>query len=232
MVKYQGLSTLEILEGAYNYNKWIASEIEKYILPPTLEIGAGTGNISKYLLHTKYLYLTEKDRALVSFLKKKFTKHIKNIEKLDILEEIPKHLEKHFSVVFSVNVLEHIDDDLKALKHMHKLLKKSGKVVLLVPAKKFAFTRLDKTLGHFRRYEKKELKRKLLEANFEIEEIYFFNFVGLLSWIVRDMIEKNQAHIRSSHVALFDWIVPLLQKIESIRRVPIGISLVAVGRKL
>ena len=55
MIKYQGISTLEVLKEAKNYNTWIAEEITKHIISPTIEIGAGTGNLTKYFLFSKKL---------------------------------------------------------------------------------------------------------------------------------------------------------------------------------
>lgn len=229
---YRGIKTLEVLEGADNYNAWIASRIGHYIKSPALEIGAGIGNISDYFKHTKELVLTDIDSNLVKHLEQKFLqkKNVKT-EELDI-ESNSSKISHPFNTVYSVNVLEHIKDDDKALKNMNRLLLTGGRVVLLVPAKKRAFRKLDKHLGHFRRYEKEELRKKLIKNGFEVEDLSYFNLVGLFSWIVRDFIGGDQTHLKPSHVKIFDLIVPLLRIIEPKRVLPIGISLIAVGKKI
>jgi len=230
---YQGVTTLEVLEGADNYNRWIAETIKRFAKSPILELGAGTGNISDYFLDKKNFLITEYDLRLVSYLKKKYTstKHVQILQ-LDIAQKPSGKLHESFSTVFAVNVFEHIKDDEVALKNAHRLLKKNGRIIILVPAKKFAYTRLDKNLGHYRRYEKQELKNKLEEAGFTVEKIYFFNIVGLLSWIIRDKVEKQNMQLDRSQIALFDKIVPLLRSIESVVPIPIGISFIAVARKI
>ncbi len=100
-----------------------------------------------------------------------------------------------------------------------------------MPAKKFAFTKLDKELGHFRRYEKKELVSRLNKNGFIIEKIYFFNIVGLLSWTVRDKVKRKNIHLKTYHMKIFDSIVPILRFVESIMTIPMGISLIVVARK-
>ncbi|HXB11728.1 MAG TPA: hypothetical protein VNZ45_07065, partial [Bacteroidia bacterium] len=50
MIKYQGISTLEVLKEARNYNKWLADTIIRYLSSPALEVGAGTGNLSSHFL--------------------------------------------------------------------------------------------------------------------------------------------------------------------------------------
>lgn len=232
MIKYQGISTLEVLTEAKNYNKWIADEIWQYINSPALEIGAGTGNLSVYFLNKKPLYITDKDNGLVKQLKKRFGKE-KNlfINSQDITKKPQKKVTNFFKTIFAVNVLEHIEDDEEALKNIYPMLKKNGRLILLVPAKRFAYTQLDKQLGHYRRYEKDELIKKLTAADYKIEHIKFFNIVGLISWYVRNRINRGNINLKPYHIKLFDMIVPILRAIESIIAIPVGISLIVVARK-
>lgn len=232
MIKYQGISTLEVLEDAKNYNNWIADEIAAHVSTPVLEIGAGTGNLSEHFTQFKPLYLTDVDPGLVNHLKKRFSKEKKVFtDTLDISKVPDKKYQSFFSTVYAVNVLEHIKDDSKALKNIYKLLKPNGRILLLVPAKKSAYTKLDKELGHYRRYERQELSNKLKAANFRIEKVYFFNIVGLISWTVRDKVSRNKKALKPYQIKIFDSIVPLLRLVESKVRIPVGISLIVVARK-
>lgn len=230
MPKYKSVNVLEVLEGADRYNGWIANRIKPYIASPALEIGAGIGNISSFFANLDSLTLTDFDESLVKELSKKFDKK-NNItaETLDIQKDFYK-VTNTFKTVYAVNVLEHIKDDEKALRNIYKLLDKKGKIILLVPAKQFAYTNLDRELGHFRRYEKKELKDKLTKAGFKVREVSFFNLAGLLSWVVRDKINSGES-LKPYQVRLFDAIVPLLQFIEPKKKLPLGISLIAIGEK-
>lgn len=233
MIKYKGVSTLEVLTEAKNYNKWIADEIKAHLISPVLEVGAGTGNLTEKFLDLKNLYICDKDRGLAFHLEKKFatSKNIK-VKNLDIANNMPKEFLSFFGSVYAINVLEHIKNDEKALKNIFKLLQKNGRVVLLVPAKKFAYTKLDRELGHFRRYEKSELIQKLVNSGFIIEEIKFFNIVGLLSWYFRDKVKRKNFNLKPYHITLFDSIVPTLRTIESNIKVPVGISLIVVAKKI
>ncbi len=230
-MKYKGVKTLEVLEGADNYNNWIASSLKKYIKSPALEIGAGTGNISSCFINLKELVLTDVDPDLVDFLSRKF-KQNENIhtEVLDISKQLGV-IKNKFKTIYSVNVLEHIKDDRKALRNIHSLLQEDGRVILLVPAKKRAYTKLDANLGHVKRYEKNELRRLLEECNFKVEHLEYFNSLGLLSWIVRSKLTRNNSHLKKSHVKMFDILVPILRRIEPSRGLPVGISLIAVGKR-
>lgn len=231
MKKYKNIRTLEILEGAENYNSWIASRLKPYIKSPALEIGAGTGNISYYFTHLKELVLTDIDEDLVASLRLKFSKKRKIIfEVLNVASNLGK-ISNTFNTIYSVNVLEHIENDEKALRNMHRMLNKSGTLVLLVPAKRIAYNDLDRSLGHFRRYEKEELRKKIEKAGFTINELEYFNVTGLLSWILRNYISNSHAELKGSQVKYFNWVVPILRLIEPRQGLPFGISLIAVARK-
>jgi SAM-dependent methyltransferase len=229
---YQGLSTLEILTEAKNYNGWIAENFYSSLQAPLLEFGSGIGNISELLSSYTPLCLTDTDERMLTHLKHKFaTLHDVSVQFLDITQPPPEHLVESFQTVIGINVLEHIEDDEKALVHLGTLLNTSGRLLLLVPAKKWAYTELDRQLGHFRRYEKKELAEKLAKASFHIEKLYFFNSIGLLSWIIRDKLQRSGG-LRPYQVASFDSIVPILKRVESKISMPVGISLIAIAQKI
>ena len=231
MSTYKGVKTLEVLEGADNYNGWIASMLSPYIKFPALEVGAGTGNLSEFFCKKGKVLLTDNDLSLVELLRKKFINN-KNVEVrvLDIAKASHK-IDSKFKTVYAVNVLEHIENDDQALHNLWSLLETGGNLVVLVPAKKFAYTKLDKSLGHVRRYEKNELIEKIEKSGFRILKVEYFNIVGLLSWLIRNRITKNHRSLKKSHVKFFDSAVPFLRAIEPTKGLPVGISLIAVGIK-
>ena len=229
---YQGLSTLEVLTEAKNYNRWIAENFYASIQAPLLEFGAGIGNMSELLSAYTPLCLTDTDERLLAHLKDKFSQSTEiSVQFLDITQPPPEHLVGSFQTVIGINVLEHVEEDEQALVHLGTLLKPSGRLLVLVPAKQWAYTELDRQLGHFRRYEKKELAEKLAKASFQVEKLYFFNPVGLLSWVLRDKLHRSGG-LRPYQIASFDTIVPILKRVEAKVRMPVGISLIAIAQKI
>lgn len=227
--KYSGTITLEVLEGAYNYNQWIADEIRAHVNYPLLEIGSGIGNISSLLLNNKQTTLSDNEEVFLKQLNDKFKNKNITVVNFDITKKPHKSLKNYKSIV-GVNVLEHIDDDVASLKNLKKIIANDGNLILLVPAKKIAYNKLDKSLGHFRRYEKKELIKKLEDAGFEVQKIKFFNTLGLATWIVRDYFTGQQINLTPRQIATFDKIVPILKRIERHIKIPIGISLIVVAK--
>lgn len=232
MRKYQATSTLEILQDAKSYNRWIAETFLKYLSSPVLEIGAGIGNLTEFFcLHTPY-HISDYDRSLLQEIKKKLRgKKGVYYHHFDITKKPAKKLQNKFASVIGINVLEHIDDDKAALKNVLLTLKPKGKILLLLPAKKYAYTRFDKEIGHYRRYEKEELRQMLEQAGCKINSLYFFNIVGLLSWVIRDRVERKNIQMKGYQIALFDSIVPLLRLLESKIKPAAGVSLIVIATK-
>jgi len=79
--------------------------------------------------------------------------------------------------------------------------------------------------------KKKELGEKLAKASFRIEKLYFFNIIGLMSWIIRDKIQRSGG-LRPYQISSFDTIVPILKRVESKVSMPVGISLIAIAQKV
>ena len=230
-ISYEGVSTLEVLEAAVNYNRWIGQTLVRHLEAPALEIGAGTGNLTCQFAQRLDVHATDADPGLVKALHQRFADDRRvTVSELDVCQPAPLGLRGRFASVVAVNVLEHIDDEQAALATMSELLAPDGRVILLVPAKKFAYSRLDAALGHCRRYEKGELVETLKAAGFMVDRMHFFNIVGLVSWWVRDKLDRQHL-MRPSQVALFDQIVPTLQFLEGIIRPPLGVSLIAVATK-
>ena len=67
-----------------------------------------------------------------------------------------------------MNILEHIQNERKALKDSRKTLPRGGKLLVFVPAIPSLYKYMDISYGHFRRYDKKELETKITEAGFEL----------------------------------------------------------------
>ena len=86
--------------------------------------------------------------------------------------------------VVAYNVLEHIPDDVSALKSFAGLLRPGGRVVLIVPAFPFAMSAFDREIGHQRRYRRQVLSDRLRDAGLDVEVCRHINGPGLLAWFV------------------------------------------------
>ncbi len=88
--------------------------------------------------------------------------------------------EEKYDLIFSSNVLEHIECDFETVADLKKMLKKNGHLIIFVPAFNFLFTELDVKIGHFRRYNVKMLKKICDQNDLDVENISFFDSVGFI----------------------------------------------------
>lgn len=74
-----------------------------------------------------------------------------------------------FDLVTTFDVLEHLDDDLAAMREISRVLRPGGLVFVTVPAYRFLWSVHDEALGHRRRYMASEVHRLLNAAGFTVE---------------------------------------------------------------
>jgi SAM-dependent methyltransferase len=195
-----------------------------------LEAGCGTGSLFKFLLEEKFEVTgADYSEKLLDTARKK-NLPIKLFQADLTNENSWKKYECSFDSVVSSEVLEHIDDDLKALQIMYSVLKPNGTLVLDTPAFNFLYSPLDKKIGHYRRYTKKTLQEVLEKAGFEVEEIRYWNLIGFFGWLISfKLLKKNFSTIDRS------WIGNLLGawlKLESKITMPLGLTVLVKARKL
>ena len=134
------------------------------------------------------------------------------------------------SAVVACNVLEHVPDDVGALRDLGRLLRPGGRVVLVVPAFPSAMSAFDRAIGHERRYRRAGLRAVAEQAGLRVEVLHHVNSVGLLGWYV--LVKALRGRPRAGLLlAVYDrLLVPVLRRVEARRPPPFGQSLFLVAR--
>ncbi len=231
---YQALDELKVMSRAVNYNKWIWQTIRPFIGKCIVEVGAGIGTFTDYLADSGMIYATDIAQNCIDALNHRFSgRRNIAIEELDITNGADTDLwiDREVDTIICLNVLEHIEDDVAALKNMNSVLKTGGNIILMVPAFQCAYGTIDRLDGHFRRYSSRGLSSKISMAGLSPEKVRYFNSVGLFAWFYTNKIARNRA-TSESKVEIYDrHIVPWLSFLEGIIVPPFGQSLIAVGKK-
>jgi len=115
--------------------------------------------------------------------------------------------------------------------YREKLVAQSGTLCLFVPARPEIYAPIDSDFGHFRRYTRPELSRKLEQAGFQILALRYYNFVGYFAWWFNFCFLKKR-RFDTGTVKFFDRLIfPCVHGIETHVCSPcIGQSLLAVAR--
>ena len=232
--QHEGYSTLAHLEaGAPNYNRWLAGAFRKWAGARVLEIGAGIGTITAHLAPGRELVTAfEIDPFYVRRLKNRF-RGSPQVEPYqgDVAMADWKALQaRRFDTIVLSNVLEHIPDDAGAVQTFAKILPAGGALILFVPALPALFGSLDEAVGHHRRYTATSLRAVLEKNGFEVEVLQWMNLVGIPGWFVNGTVLKRRV-LPPLQVRLYDLLAPTLASLEAQTKLPVGLSLLAVGRR-
>jgi SAM-dependent methyltransferase len=225
--------TLNQLAKLDRYNHWVYESISQALGRRVLEIGSGTGNITQFLCAGgREVTATDVVPSYRNELERLFGDNPKvRVEKFDLTAEAPDaFVADPFDSVVCLNVLEHIEDDLFALAQMRDSLAPGGQLALLVPAHRFLYGAFDRVVGHFRRYERRELAGKLEKTGFVVREMKFFSLAAALPWLINGRLLKRD-YIPSGQANLANLLVPLL-KLERLIGPPCGLSLIAIAQKV
>jgi len=98
-----------------------------------------------------------------------------------------------FDLIGLFDVLEHLPDDVKALKEIRKSLKPGGKLVLTVPASMKLWSYVDEVAGHYIRYSSDILNNALLNAGFIVQKNDpFMAPLFPAMWLVRNLTQLKK----------------------------------------
>jgi len=231
-----GYSTLASISGADKFNRWMYETIKPFCKGRILEIGGGIGNISQCFLNDgEELMVSELQPEYCDIIRKRFENHqtLKGVIAMDIVD--PEFDTKYaslfesFESVFALNVVEHIEDHVKAIANCKKLLKKGGHLVILVPAFQAIYNHFDTALGHYRRYTAKTL-RPVFEANhLPIVHVQYFNLIGIAGWWVSGSLLRKKI-IPEGQMKLYNFFVPVFRIIDKMTNKGLGLSVIMVGK--
>jgi SAM-dependent methyltransferase len=200
-----------------------------------LDIGCGTGLMLNELEKIGETHGMDMSDEAIAFSKEIFSGEVKQGF---LPDQIP--FERNaFDLITLLDVIEHVEHDAEALKEIRERLVVGGKAVITVPAYMFLWSKFDEINEHKRRYTLKELKLRLVEAGFTVEEITYYN--TLLFPIVFFVRKLNNALNRSGESDIDMPSKPVnfvLEKIFGIEKyllkyisLPFGVSILAVVSK-
>lgn len=230
------------MEGAERYFGWIAEALGPWLDGRVLEVGSGFGVFATFLRKARPgcpLVVTDRDPRSVTILESRFAGAPEvDVRLLDVMDErsvdaVAKR--ELVDGVVSLNVLEHIEDDVQALANMSRLVRPGGRVVAFVPALEEIYGSLDRLAGHYRRYDRGLIAERMRQAGLRPVSLRFFNLIGALGWFVnacvlpRLRLDENGMN---DQARIFDrYVVGLSSALERAMEPPFGQSLIAVGER-
>jgi SAM-dependent methyltransferase len=220
---------LDLLRAAKGYQRWILDAFGSSVRGDVLEVGAGTGNFTRWMTETAdTVTALEPDVSNAASLRRL------GLERVEVLERPIEDLAgeaRLYDAITMINVLEHIPDDAAAVRVAAGLLAPGGALCILAPAHEMLMSRLDRGYGHVRRYRKAEVAGLLTQAGLKLRECRYFNALGGVGWLVFVRMARREKLSRAS-VALTERVaVPVGRRLERAVSPPFGQSVLAIAER-
>jgi glycosyltransferase involved in cell wall biosynthesis/phospholipid N-methyltransferase len=225
-----GGEILERLNRAPRFTSWMADVLRPFVGQRVLEIGAGTGNMSIHLMPRPTYWATDVNPHYLDYLLTlRATRPYMRVARTNAMERDTYPRGQSFDTVVCLNVVEHVEDDLRALRNIRDVLEDGGRAIILVPYGPGLYGTLDEVLGHFRRYTVEQLTAVADQAGFRIERVLKFNRPGVPAWWLNGRI----LHRRSfglGQIRVLNLLTPLFRLVDGWLPLP-PLSIIAILRK-
>ncbi len=206
-----GGENLEVMAEARNYNQFLCDLVCRYSddAASVVDFGAGIGTFSGCLgLAPQDVHCIETEAASrEAILQKGFNAYA----------DVSGLQQGSMPYVFSLNVLEHIEDDAAAVSDLFDLLKPGGRLFVYVPAFNSLFTSMDSHVGHRRRYRLRELVHLIEDAGFVVEKSAYTDVLGFFATLAFKLFDRPEpAPLNPRLVRFYDRLIFPLSRLLSV----------------
>jgi SAM-dependent methyltransferase len=223
---YTGIDNLEVMQEAVNYNRYLLDLVRRHApaRARVLDFGAGGGQFAAPLSERGMnITALEPDPSLQRRLR------ASGLPAVSSLDEIP---DASLDYVYTLNVLEHIEDDIGALRGLHSRLTASGRLLIYVPAFPVLYTSMDAKVGHVRRYTRKSLTDSVRAAGFRIDRVAYADSIGFFATLAFKLVGNRDGDVSIGALKLYDRaIFPLSRALDLLARRWFGKNLLMICTK-
>ena len=162
-----GSQILARLSRAPRFNSWMADVVRPYCGDRVLENGGGVGNLALQLVPRSTYVVTDVNPLYLAALRSlRQGRPYVSVDRCDVTDagSFPRAPDGYETVI-CLNVIEHVEADVDALRNIRSVLAPDGRAVILVPQGQWNFGSLDVVLGHQRRYSRASLAATASASN-------------------------------------------------------------------
>jgi SAM-dependent methyltransferase len=210
---YSGVDNLEVMQEAVNYNRYLLDTVRHHAPRggKVLDFGAGGGQFAVPLAELGMdVTALEPDETLRGRLRAHGLRAAASMQELG---------DSAFDYIYTLNVLEHIEDDSSALRSLHAKLTPGGRLLIYVPAFPVLYTSMDAKVGHVRRYTRETLTSRVSEAGFRIEHVAYADSIGFFATLLFKGVGSKDGSVSIGALKLYDRLVfPISRMLDLIVR--------------
>jgi SAM-dependent methyltransferase len=204
--------------------------VAPYVGRSLLEVGSGLGHFSaQFNGHLRHLIVSDNDPYCIGQLRERY-RDSPDVEVLELALPGKVKTRRKVDTVVMMNVLEHIPDDVRALRDLAACVEPGGRIVIWVPGYMQLYGEFDRTVGHVRRYTPKTLRQVVESAGLMVEVCKPVNFLGGIAWWLA-IRRVGVRRVNPVLASLYDFtVVPATRALERIIRPPFGQTVFCVAK--
>ncbi len=222
---------LSLFANAHNWKRHFAGFLRDHIRGRVLEVGAGIGGTTKVLCSgAEDLWVAlEPDRELAAELRNACGagELPANVEVQTGTIEVLLQERRRFDTVLYIDVLEHIENDKNEMARAAKLLSKGGKLIVLSPAHQALFSEFDRSIGHYRRYDRESLAHTIPDFMRKLA-LFHLDSIGFLASVANRAFLKQSLPTSGQIVAWDRLMIPLSRLTDPLVGYRFGKSIVGI----
>ncbi len=177
------------------YPRYLYRKIRPCLGRRVWEIGIGHGTYTRWLRDDGASVLaTDIDADCLAAVATRFLGDSEvTTSRVDLTDEqsVRALCDFHADSLVCLNVLEHISEDVAALRWLRESVVRGARMGIVVPAHPALFGRMDAEAGHFRRYTRVSLRSAFEQAGWQVERVAYFNLLGALGWWYHNRWRKD-----------------------------------------
>jgi SAM-dependent methyltransferase len=226
--RYTGHEELEQVRLIQRYNRHIADLFLAAVEPgqALLDFGAGIGTISTLV--------RERARAANILCVEIDANHIVALKRegFDVITDVTQVPAGTVDLVYSSNVLEHIENDVETLGKLYVCLKPGGRAVFWVPAFECLWSANDDRVEHRRRYTRRTLGESFQRAGFVVEDCFYQDSLGFFFALLFKGIGNREGKLNPALLVIYDkFVFPLSRLFDHVCSRMFGKNAVIYARK-
>lgn len=199
---YTGKENLDAMALAVRYNNTIYDWLRRDLADSDrlLEFGAGKGEYcNRFQSAGRHIQAVELDEQMHQVIACQAHARLADAESGD-------GDDNNFDLIYAVNVLEHIADDVTTVREFHKRLQPGGRVKIFVPARQELFSNMDRLVGHERRYHPANLRKLFSENGFTVRSCRYFDLLGYFATLVYKLT-GGKGEVSPGSIRIYDALI-------------------------
>ncbi|MDA8743257.1 class I SAM-dependent methyltransferase [Rubripirellula amarantea] len=221
------------------YPRYLMSLVTPVLGDRVWEIGVGHGQYTAELRRQSRCVLgTDIDRDCLSSVERRF-KDDDQVRTgwIDLRDRdsVQQHRSFGADSIICLNVLEHIEDDVAAMRWLLETCQPGAGLGMIVPAHSWLYGKMDEEAGHYRRYSRTRLAEVLTQAGWNVHRLRYVNVVGAAGWWFHNRVRQQAGladeSVNSQMLKADRWLPRFARVTDPLFRRIAGLSVLAHARR-